>query len=52
VKNPKSQKTSSKKEQEEFDLEEMLRSSPDFYDKHLKGAPNLKAVKALFRKDK
>lgn len=34
----------------EFDAEEVFRRRPDFLEKHLKGAPNLKAVVALFSK--
>lgn len=31
----------------DFNIAGVLRSRPDFYKKHLKGAPNMKAVKAF-----
>ncbi len=49
-KNRKSPMSSS--ERAELDAEEIFRRRPDFFEKHLKGAPNLKAVAALFKKKK
>ncbi len=47
---PKNRKSPTYSEPEEFNAEEILRRRPDFFEKHLKGAPNLRAVAALFKK--